>query len=76
MLVAPPTFPPSLYTPLQAITCTPIYTMEVNSSSWRIEKFKERPSTISLREFKVNFSTMVCEFEFKYDINYTEVFAF
>jgi hypothetical protein len=29
-----------------------------------------------LREFKVIFSTVVCEFELKYGINYTEVFAF
>jgi len=53
-----------------------IYTMEVSSSSGRIEKFSGRPSTISLREFKVTFSTMVCELELKYDANYTEAFAF
>jgi hypothetical protein len=29
-----------------------------------------------LREFKATFSTMVCELEFKYGANYTEVFAF
>jgi hypothetical protein len=50
--------------------------MEVNSSSERIEKFSERPCTISLKEFKATFSTVVCELEFKYGVNYTEVFAF
>jgi hypothetical protein len=58
------------------VISTPIYIMEVNSSSGRIEKFSERPSTISLREFKVTFSTMVCELEFKYGDNYTEAFEF
>ncbi len=61
---------------LQAVTSTPIYTMEVNNSSERIEKFSKRPSTISLREFKATFSTVVCELELKYGTNYTEVFAF
>jgi hypothetical protein len=50
--------------------------MEVNSSSRRIEKFNERPSTISLCEIKITFSTVVCELEFKYGVNYTEAFAF
>jgi len=50
--------------------------MEVKSSSGRIEKFNGRPSTISLREFKATFSTVVCELELKYGINYTEAFAF
>jgi hypothetical protein len=50
--------------------------MEVNNSFGRIEKFNGRPSTISLREFKVAFSTMVCELELKYGINYTEAFTF
>ncbi len=50
--------------------------MEVSSSFGRIEKFSERPSTSSLREFKANFSTLVCELELKYDINYNEAFAF
>jgi hypothetical protein len=50
--------------------------MEVNTSSGRIEKFNKRPSTISLREFKATFSTMVCELELKYGDNYTEAFAF
>ncbi|CAM6072624.1 unnamed protein product [Sphagnum tenellum] len=76
MLVAAPTFTPSSYTPLQAMTSTPIYTMEVSSSSGRIEKFSGRPGTISLREFKATFSTMVCELELKYGANYTEAFAF
>jgi hypothetical protein len=43
------------------MTSTPIYTMEVNSSYGRIEKFKGRLGTISLKEFKVTFSTVVCE---------------
>jgi hypothetical protein len=50
--------------------------MEVSSSSRRIEKFSERPSIISLREFKATFSTVVCELELKYGTNYTEAFAF
>jgi hypothetical protein len=29
-----------------------------------------------LREFKATFSTMVCELELKYGVNYTEAFAF
>jgi hypothetical protein len=69
-------FTPSPYIPLQVVTSTPIYTMEVNSFSGRIEKFNRRLGTISLREFKVTFSTMVCELEFKYGANYTEAFAF
>jgi hypothetical protein len=50
--------------------------MEVSRSSGRIEKFNERPGTISLKKFKATFSTMVCELEFKYGINYTEAFMF
>jgi hypothetical protein len=50
--------------------------MEVSSFSGRIEKFSGRPSTISLREFKATFSTVVCELEFKYGVNYTKVFTF
>jgi len=73
--VVAPTFAPSPYTPLQAVTSTPIYTMEVSSSSGRIEKFSGRPGTISLREFKATISTVVCELEFKYGANYTEAFA-
>jgi len=76
MLVAAPTFTSSLYTLLQAITSTPIYTMEVSSSYGRIEKFNKRLGTISLREFNVTFSTMVCELEFKYGANYIKAFAF
>jgi hypothetical protein len=49
--------------------------MEVNSSSGRIEKFSGRPGTIFLREFKITFSTVVCELEHKYDANYTEAFV-
>jgi len=76
MPVTAPTFAPSPYTPLQAMTSAPIYTMEVSSSSGRIENFSGRPVTISLREFKATFSTVVCELELKYGTNYTEVFAF
>jgi hypothetical protein len=53
-----------------------MYTIEVSSSFRRIEKFSGRVGTISLREFKVTFLTMVCELELKYGVNYTEVFAF
>jgi hypothetical protein len=35
-----------------------------------------RSGTISLREFKATFSTVVCELEFKYDVNYIKAFAF
>ncbi len=55
---------------------TPMYTMKVNNSFGRIEKFNERPGTISLREFKATFSIMVCELELKYGANYTEAFTF
>jgi len=74
--VAALAFRPSPYILLQVITSTPIYTMEVNNVFGRIEKFKERPCTISLREFKATFSTVVCELELKYGTNYTQVFAF
>lgn len=50
--------------------------MEVSSSSGRIEKFSGRPDTISLREFKATFSTVVCELELKYGANFTNAFAF
>jgi len=60
--------PPSLYIPLQVVTSTPIYTMEVSSSSQRIEKFRGRLGTISLREFKAIFSIVVYELEFKYGV--------
>ncbi len=71
-----PAFTPSPYTPLQPVTSTPIYTMEVSSSSGRIEKFSGMPGTISLREFKATFSTVVCELELKYGAHYIEAFAF
>jgi hypothetical protein len=38
-----PAFTQSPYTPLQVVTSTPIYTMEVSSSFGRIEKFSGRP---------------------------------
>jgi hypothetical protein len=50
--------------------------MEVNSSSRRIEKFNKWASTISLKEFKVTLSTVVCELKLKYGVNYTEAFVF
>ncbi len=50
--------------------------MEVNSSFGRIEKFNERLGTIFLKKFKATFSTMVCELEFKYGVNYIKAFAF
>jgi hypothetical protein len=55
MHVATLAFIPSPYIPLQDVTSTPIYTMEVNISSERIEKFDERPNTISFKEFKAIF---------------------
>jgi hypothetical protein len=58
------------------MTSIPIYTIKVNSSSGRIKKFSERLGTISLKEFKVTFSIVVCELELKYGVNYTEVFTF
>jgi hypothetical protein len=71
-----PTFTPSPYISLQVLTSTPIYTMEVNSSPGRIEKFSERSGTISLREFKAIFSIVVCELELKYGANNTKAFTF
>ncbi len=53
-----------------------MYTMEVNSSSRRIQKFNGRLGTISLKEFKATFLNVVCELEFKYGANYIEAFAF
>jgi hypothetical protein len=50
--------------------------MEVSNASRKIEKFNKRPGTISLRELKATFSTVICELELKYGANYTEVFAF
>jgi len=50
--------------------------MEVSNSSGRIEKFSGRSGTISSREFKATFSTVVCELEFKYGTKYIEAFAF
>jgi hypothetical protein len=50
--------------------------MEVINSSRGIEKFSERPCIISLKEFKATFSTVVCELELEYGINYIKAFAF
>jgi hypothetical protein len=50
--------------------------MEVSNSSGRIKKFNGGLSTISLKEFKATFSTVVYELEFKYGAKYTEAFAF
>jgi len=49
--------------------------MEVSNSS-RLKKFSGTPNTISLKEFKEIFSTMVYELKLKYGANYTEAFAF
>jgi hypothetical protein len=49
--------------------------MEVSSFFGRIEKFSKRLGTIFLKEFKVIFSTMVCELEFKYGAYDTEMFT-
>jgi len=73
---AAPTFTPSLYILLQVVTSTPIYTMEVNNSFGKIKKFNIRPDTISLKEFKATFSSVVCELELKYGTNYIEAFTF
>jgi hypothetical protein len=54
----------------------PIYTMEVNSFSTKIEKFNGRLCTISLTEFKAILAIMVYKLKFKYGANYTEVFVF
>jgi hypothetical protein len=48
-------FTPSLYILLQAITSTPIHTMEVSSSFQSIKKFNGTPSTIYFKEFKAIF---------------------
>ena len=71
-----PVFSSPSYPPLQAAPPSHTYTMEVSSSSGRIEKFSGRPGTISLREFKATFSTVVCELELKYGANFTNAFAF
>jgi len=76
MFAGAPIFTPSLYISLQVVPSTPIYTMEVNSSFRRIEKFNGRQGTIFLKEFKATFPTMVCELEFKYGTNYSEACAF
>jgi len=73
---ATPVFTPSSYIPLQVVTSTLIYTMEINSSFKIIEKFSKKSGTISLREFKATFSTVVCELELKYGVNYIEAFSF
>jgi hypothetical protein len=46
MFVTALAFTPSSYIPLQVVNSTPIYTMEINDSSGKIEKFSGRPSTI------------------------------
>jgi hypothetical protein len=50
--------------------------MKVSRSSERIKKFNGKPNTISLKEFKATFLTVVCELELKYGINYIEAFTF
>ncbi len=74
--VVAPALTPSQYISLQVVTSTPIYTMEVNNSSRKIENFSGRLGTISLKEFKATFSTVVYELELKYGVNYTKAFAF
>ncbi len=76
MPIAALTFTPWPYIPLQIVTFTPIYTTKGSSSFGRIEKFNRRPCTISLKEFKATFSTVVCDLEFKYGLNYIEAFTF
>jgi hypothetical protein len=50
--------------------------MEVNNSFGKMEKFNERPCTISLREFKATLLTIICELKLKYGSNYTKAFTF
>jgi hypothetical protein len=50
--------------------------MEINNSVGRIHKFNGKLGTISLKEFKVTFSNVVCESDLKYGVNYTKVFTF
>ncbi len=50
--------------------------MDVSNSSRRIRKFNEKRGTISLKEFKATFSTVICELELKHGNNYIETFAF
>ncbi len=76
MFVVAPALTSSPYIPLQSVISTPIYTMEVSNSFGKIEKFNRRPGTISLREFRATFSTVVCKLKLKYGANYTEAFAF
>jgi len=75
-LVGALTFTPSSYIPLQIVTSTPIYTMEVSNSSRRSEKFSRRLGIISLKKFKATFSTMVYELKLEYGANYIEAFVF
>jgi hypothetical protein len=53
--VVAPAFTPSPYILLQVVTSTPIYTMEVSSSSGRIEKFSGRPGTYFFEGVQGNF---------------------
>jgi hypothetical protein len=50
--------------------------MEVSGSFGIIEKFSKKQGTISLKEFKATFSTMIFELELKYGVNYNETFTF
>ncbi len=61
---------------MQGVSSIAIYTMEVGSSSGRIEKFNGRQGTISLKEFKSIFWIVAFELEFKYGVDYTKAFAF
>ncbi len=75
MLIIALAFRPSLYILLEVVTSTPIYTMEVNSSSKRIEKYSGK-AMYHFFEGVQTLSTVVCELELKYGTNYTEVFVF
>jgi hypothetical protein len=74
--IATPTFTPSPYILLQAMTSTPLCIMKVNNFSGKIKKFNRSLGTIFLKEFKATFSTMVCELELKYGTNYTKAITF
>ncbi|CAM6088514.1 unnamed protein product [Calypogeia fissa] len=55
---------------------SPAYSMEGSGSSSKIEKFSGRPGTVTLREFKATFYTIVYELELKFKQDFTNAFAF
>jgi hypothetical protein len=65
----------SVYHPTTSFTHLPA-AMEYSSTTSKLEKFSSRPGTITLREFKATFYTVVYELELKYGSNFTNAFAF